>query len=157
MVLLTSLLLCLSATAALGQADYSQYVNPFIGSSGPFEGLAFGGGDIFVGGALPFGVVKMGIDTYEDNVTFSTFNGGNTPQGRVTAISMMHESGTGGAPKYGLVPQMPLTSLEGVDLLDNRHTGRAESAGTMPVLDIFRASSTTASISASVPVGTPVS
>lgn len=120
MVLLTSLLLCLSATAALGQADYSQYVNPFIGSSGPFEGLAFGGGDIFVGGALPFGVVKMGIDTYEDNVTFSTLNGGYTPQGRVTAISMMHESGTGGAPKYGLVPQMPLTSLEGVDLLDNR-------------------------------------
>lgn len=33
---------------------------------------------------------------------------------------MMHESGTGGAPKYGLIPQMPLTSVESpVNLLDN--------------------------------------
>ena len=32
---------------------------------------------------------------------------------------MLHESGTGGAPKYGVVPQMPLTSLDGVNLLDN--------------------------------------
>ena len=32
---------------------------------------------------------------------------------------MLHESGTGGAPKYGVVPQMPLTSLQGVNVLDN--------------------------------------
>lgn len=32
---------------------------------------------------------------------------------------MLHVSGTGGAPTYGLVPQMPLTSLEGVNLMDN--------------------------------------
>src|ERR1700761_6795282 len=32
---------------------------------------------------------------------------------------MLHESGTGGAPKYGVVPQMPLTNLDGVNLLDN--------------------------------------
>lgn len=32
---------------------------------------------------------------------------------------MLHVSGTGGAPKYGVVPQMPLTSLEGVNVLDN--------------------------------------
>jgi hypothetical protein len=33
---------------------------------------------------------------------------------------MMHESGTGGAPKYGIVPQMPLTSVAPpVNLLDN--------------------------------------
>lgn len=32
---------------------------------------------------------------------------------------MLHESGTGGAPTYGLIPQMPLTTLEGVNLLDN--------------------------------------
>lgn len=34
---------------------------------------------------------------------------------------MMHESGTGGAPKYGVIPQMPLTSIEPpVNLLDNK-------------------------------------
>jgi putative alpha-1,2-mannosidase len=32
---------------------------------------------------------------------------------------MLHESGTGGSPKYGVVPQMPLTTLDGVNLMDN--------------------------------------
>lgn len=106
---------------AAAYIDYTKYVNPFLGSEGPFAGLAFGGGDIFVGGALPFGVSKVGIDTYEQNVSFSTINGGYTPNGLVTAVSMMHESGTGGGPKYGIVPQMPLTAIDGpVNLLDNR-------------------------------------
>ena len=88
---------------------------------------AVGGGDIFVGGALPFGVAKVGLDTYELNVSFSTINGGWTPKGLVTGVSMMHESGTGGAPKYGVVSQMPLVgtlSDEGgggaINILDNR-------------------------------------
>ena len=33
---------------------------------------------------------------------------------------MMHEHGTGGNPKYGIIPQMPLTSVEApVNILDN--------------------------------------
>lgn len=32
---------------------------------------------------------------------------------------MLHESGTGGAPKYGIIPQMPLTTLDGVNIMDN--------------------------------------
>nr|OQO29935.1 hypothetical protein B0A51_02931 [Rachicladosporium sp. CCFEE 5018] len=108
------------AGSVAAQVDYSQYVNVLIGSEGPYPGQAFGGGDIFVGGAVPFGVAKVGIDTYEDNVTLSTLNGGYTPQGRVTAISMMHESGTGGPAKYGVVAQMPLTTIEApVNILDN--------------------------------------
>ncbi|ROW02940.1 hypothetical protein VSDG_01734 [Cytospora chrysosperma] len=103
------------------KVDYSQYVNPLIGGSGPIEGQAYGGGDIFVGGAVPFGVVKVGIDTYEGLGKYSTLNGGWTPKGNVTAISMMHESGTGGAPKYGIIPQMPLTNLgPPLNVLDNR-------------------------------------
>ncbi len=55
------------------------------------------------------------------NVSFSTINGGWTPQGLVTAVSMMHESGTGGFPKYGIIPQMPLTTIDApVNILDNR-------------------------------------
>ena len=110
----------LSISCVAAQVDYSQYVNPLIGSEGPFPGLAFGGGDIFVGGAVPFGVAKVGIDTYEQNVSFSTINGGYTPKGLVTAVTMMHESGTGGPAKYGIIPQMPLASLDGVNVLDNR-------------------------------------
>lgn len=33
--------------------------------------------------------------------------------------SMLHESRMGEAPKYGVIPQMPLTSLVGVNVLDN--------------------------------------
>jgi putative alpha-1,2-mannosidase len=99
MALMKSLVLSTLVTAANSQVDYSQYVNPLIGSEGPIPGLAFGGGDIFVGGAVPFGVVKLGIDTYEANRSLATLNGGYTPQGNVTGISMMHESGTGGCPK----------------------------------------------------------
>ncbi|KAF2190773.1 glycoside hydrolase family 92 protein [Zopfia rhizophila CBS 207.26] len=113
-------LLVLSCGAA-AQIDYSHYVNPFIGSEGPIPGQAFGGGDIFVGGAVPFGVIKVGIDTYEANRSISTLNGGYTPNGNVTAISMLHESGTGGFPKYGIIPQMPLTTVDAtVNILDNR-------------------------------------
>lgn len=100
--------------------NYAQYVNPLIGSEGPMPGLAFGGGDIFVGGAVPFGVAKIGIDTYEKNLTLATLNGGYTPQGMVTGVTMMHESGTGGAPKYGIIHQMPLTTITTpVNILDN--------------------------------------
>jgi putative alpha-1,2-mannosidase len=84
-------------------------------------GLAYGGGDIFVGGARPFGVAKVGIDTYETNILLSTINGGWTPEGLVTGVSMMHESGTGGPPKCGIISQMPLTSTDApVNLLDNQ-------------------------------------
>lgn len=106
---------------ALAQVDYSRFVNPLIGGSGPREGQAYGGGDIFVGAALPFGVVKVGVDTWEGFGADSVTNGGWTPKGNVTAVTMLHESGTGGAPKYGIIPQMPLTTIESpVNVLDNR-------------------------------------
>lgn len=114
------MLLFAFSSLAAGQVDYSKYVNPFIGAEGPIPGQAFGGGDIFVGGAVPFGVVKLGIDTFEENRTIATINGGYTPKGLVTGISMMHESGTGGCPKYGVISQMPLTTVGGnISLLDN--------------------------------------
>ncbi|KAF2759095.1 hypothetical protein EJ05DRAFT_531420 [Pseudovirgaria hyperparasitica] len=100
--------------------DYSQFVNPLIGSEGAISGLAYGGGDIFVGAAMPFGMVKLGIDTLETPLNMTTINGGYTPRGRVTGISMLHESGTGGGPKYGYPSQMPLVSVSSpVNILDN--------------------------------------
>lgn len=114
-------LLPLLAPLAAAQHDWSQYVNPLIGGEGPIPGQAYGGGDIFVGGARPFGVAKVGIDTYETNTSIATINGGWTPRGLVTGISMMHESGTGGPAKYGIISQMPLTTVDApVNLLDNR-------------------------------------
>lgn len=113
-------IMLIASSVTAGQLDYARYVNPSIGSEGPISGYAYGGGDIFVGAAVPFGVVKLGIDTQEDNLTISTINGGYTPKGFVTGISMMHESGTGGCPKYGVISQMPLPSVAApVNLLND--------------------------------------
>lgn len=70
------------------QTNYAQYVNPFIGSEGPYPGQAQGGGDIFIGGVRPFGMVKVGIDTTAVNLTTAVLNGGWTPDGNITAVSM---------------------------------------------------------------------
>lgn len=77
--------------AVAAEVDYSQYVNPFIGSEGPFPGQGYGGGDIFIGGARPFGVVKVGIDSTAANWSMAVLNGGWTPDGNVTAISMLSD------------------------------------------------------------------
>ncbi|KUJ11851.1 uncharacterized protein LY89DRAFT_738496 [Mollisia scopiformis] len=90
-MLLSLTILAALVRYAVAQVDYSQFVNPLIGSEGPISGYAFGGGDIFVGGAVPFGLAKVGIDTYKDNITLSTLNGGYTPMGKATAFSMIHE------------------------------------------------------------------
>jgi hypothetical protein len=75
-------------------------------------------------------VAKVGIDTYEDNITIPILNRGYTPKGKVTAISMMHESGTGGFLKYGIIPQMPLTTIAPpVNLLDNQTYWQARVGG----------------------------
>lgn len=50
---------------------------------------------------MPFGMVKLGLDTYEEPINQSALNGGWTPQGYVTGVSLMHESGTGGGPNMG--------------------------------------------------------
>lgn len=98
--------------------DFTEHVNPFLGTEGPTPGSAYQGGNVFPGATLPFGAVKVGIDTTRWDTNYQA-NAGYTPEGNVTGITMLHVSGTGGAPTYGLIPQMPLASLEGVNLLDN--------------------------------------
>jgi putative alpha-1,2-mannosidase len=53
-------------TIGLAQArNYSQYVNLFIGTQGSVPGTSFNGGNVFPGATLPWGAVKVGIDTTE--------------------------------------------------------------------------------------------
>lgn len=47
----------------LSQKDYTQHVNLFIGTEGPVAGSAYSAGNVFPGATLPFGAVKVGIDT----------------------------------------------------------------------------------------------
>ncbi|KAF9629758.1 hypothetical protein BFW01_g10961 [Lasiodiplodia theobromae] len=87
--------------AVLAQAtDYTQYVDPFHGTEN--------GGNVFPGVVpAPFSVVKLGIDV--SSGTTDAYSG-YLPTGNVTGFSMLHESGTGGAPKYGVVSQLPVVA-----------------------------------------------
>lgn len=49
-------------------------------------------------------MVKLGPDFYSGTDAYS----GYLPNGNFTGFTMLHESGTGGAPKYGVVSQMPV-------------------------------------------------
>ncbi|KAK7567492.1 putative alpha-1,2-mannosidase [Phyllosticta citricarpa] len=87
----------LAATTA-SNVNYTQYVDPFFGSEN--------GGNVFPGVVpAPFSMVKLGIDV--SSGTTDAYSG-YLPSGNVTGFSMMHESGTGGAPKYGVVSQLPV-------------------------------------------------
>lgn len=62
------------------------------------------GGNTFPGVSLPFGIVKLGPDLYTGSDSYS----GYQPTGNFIGFSLLHESGTGGAPKYGVVSQLPV-------------------------------------------------
>merc|ERR1711881_280304 len=81
------------------QMDLSQYVNVFSGT--------INGGNNFPGAvAGPFAPVKLGPDF--KYATAEAYAGHLPDEGaRLTGFSMLHESGIGGAPKYGGVAQMP--------------------------------------------------
>lgn len=84
------------------------HVNVFLGTDG--------GGNMFPGVvAAPFAMVKLGPDV--ENGSIDAYSG-YLPSGALTGMSMMHESGTGGAPKYGVVSQMAVTGTVANPLVD---------------------------------------
>ncbi|KAI0870648.1 glycoside hydrolase family 92 protein [Hypoxylon argillaceum] len=93
--------------------DLAQFVLPNMGD--------INGGNTFPGVSLPLGVVKLGPDLYTGSDSYS----GYQSTGNFIGFSLLHESGTGGAPKYGVVSQMPvLGSISNplADLSINRST-----------------------------------
>ncbi|RMX88259.1 hypothetical protein D0869_01759 [Hortaea werneckii] len=115
--------LFLLSVCGLAQGRLSEYVDPLIGTEGSTPGSAIAGGNSFPGASLPNAMAKVGIDTSYlgvPNGTAVDCNAGYSPLGNVTAISMLHVSGTGGVPTYGLISQMPLLGgLNSVNLADN--------------------------------------
>ncbi|KAL4928754.1 alpha-1,2-mannosidase family protein [Aspergillus undulatus] len=73
------------------------HVNLFMGTEN--------GGNNFPGAARPFGMAKLGPDLLSGT---SDAYSGYLATGEFSGFSMMHEQGTGGAPKYGTVSQLPL-------------------------------------------------
>ncbi|KAL2259822.1 hypothetical protein VTK26DRAFT_6363 [Humicola hyalothermophila] len=84
--------------------DPLAYVDPLIGSSG--------GGNVFPGASLPYGMAKAVADTNS-----RSRQGGFTMDGApVTGFSMMHDSGTGGSPSMGNFPLFAYTNCPDGDV-----------------------------------------
>ncbi len=82
-----SIISIISLNNVKGQSyDYTQYVDPFIGTTGL--------GNTFPGPSLPFGMVKLGPDNLK-----KAENKGYAKAGEIDGFSHLHVSGTGGAPK----------------------------------------------------------
>jgi putative alpha-1,2-mannosidase len=144
-----SLLLALGIFHFAYATDYTKYMKLFIGTEGPKPGSAFSSGNVFPGAAFPFGGVKVGIDTtrYEHLSAMYLHNGRinllTSQVGhfvRCQCFTMLHVSGTGGVPTYGLVPQMPLTSLESVNLMDNTTYMQARTKPDEASVDYYKTS-----------------
>lgn len=66
-------------------------------------------------------MVKLGPDLYSGTDAYS----GYLANGNFTGFTMLHESGTGGAPKYGVVSQMPVVGTVNNPLSDAINDTRA--------------------------------
>ncbi|THC88465.1 hypothetical protein EYZ11_012090 [Aspergillus tanneri] len=108
MALGSALLVLTLVKPAVWAATLTSHVNPFLGSAG--------GGNNFPGVARPFGMVKLGPDLHDPGKDAYS---GYLPHGEFSGFSMMHEQGTGGAPKYGTVSQLPLASISIPSLRDH--------------------------------------
>lgn len=84
------------------------------------------GGNTFPGVARPLGMVKLGPDLYTGSDSYS----GYQSTGNFTGFTMLHESGTGGAPKYGVVSQMPVVGKVENPLSDAINDTRASADKT---------------------------
>jgi predicted alpha-1,2-mannosidase len=92
---LTFLFILLIAPLAPGQ--FARSVDPFLGVAG--------GGNVFPGPSVPFGMIKPGPDmaVSEDQDANSGWNS----TGDIRGFSQTHVSGTGGGPKYGNILVQP--------------------------------------------------
>lgn len=97
--------------------DFTQYVNIWLGTQG--------GGNDNPAVSRPFGMVKLGPDLY---VSGTDAYSGYLANGVFSGFSMMHEQGTGGAPKYGVVSQLPLVG-DVTQPLSNLTVGRKTADG----------------------------
>ena len=84
------------ATGAFAQSDYTQYVDPFVGTGGH--------GHTFPGPTMPFGMVQLSPDTRLTG--WDGCSGYHYSDGKIFGFSHTHLSGTG-CSDYGDVLMMP--------------------------------------------------
>lgn len=113
---------------------------------------AQGGGNMFPGVTLPFGVVKIGVDVNPPPGAGDSYSGFHH-LGKITGFSMMHESGTGGAPKYGVVSQLPVVGALANPLADQSATRASPDEASVGIYKSSLANGITVELSASQHAG----
>lgn len=94
-------------------------------------------------------MVKLGPDLFTGSDSYS----GYQPSGNFTGFSMLHESGTGGAPKYGVVSQMPVLGDISNPLNDQQDTRSAPDRSELGYYKSFLASGITVELGATERAG----
>ncbi|MGD0730616.1 MAG: GH92 family glycosyl hydrolase [Terracidiphilus sp.] len=91
-------LLFVFCLAPLGHSQLSRQVDPFLGAAG--------GGNVFPGPSMPYGMIKPGPDM---DTGIDQPNAGWAAEGDILGFSQTHVSGTGGGKKYGNILVQPTT------------------------------------------------
>ena len=94
--------------------QFARLVDPFLGASG--------GGNVFPGPVVPFGMIKPGPDMITGGEQDA--NAGWDANGEIRGFSQTHVSGTGGGPKYGNILVMPTTGEVSAADAHSRARGR---------------------------------
>jgi len=85
--------------APLSHGQFARLVDPLLGVSG--------GGNVFPGPAVPFGMIKPGPDMVSSSENDP--NAGWNARGAIRGFSQTHVSGAGGGAKYGNILVQPTT------------------------------------------------
>lgn len=93
--------------------------------------------------------MKLGPDLYNGADAYS----GYAATGNFTGFSMLHESGTGGAPKYGVVSQMPVLGGIANPLADHNDTRARPDATEVGYYQSFLGSGITVELAGSERAG----
>src|SRR5436853_762975 len=88
---------------SFAQKDFTQYVNPFIGSAPLAKSLS---GSVFPGACLPFGLVQLSPDTQD--APEDPASGYNYTDKTIAGFSHTHLNGTGVGDLYDILVQ-PIT------------------------------------------------
>jgi len=118
-LLRTAAILPVIFLASYAHAQSAQFVDPFLGASG--------GGNVFPGPVVPFGMIKPGPDMAA--AEGHDPNAGWNAKDDIRGFSQTHVSGTGGGAKYGNILVMSTTgALSPLDAASPR-AGEHASAG----------------------------
>ena len=100
-------------------AQYARSVDPLLGAAG--------GGNVFPGPVVPFGMIKPGPDMFRGDGRDP--NAGWDESAPIRGFSQTHVSGTGGGDKYGNILVMPTTGAITPADIDSPRSGERASAG----------------------------